>query len=326
MYLMSIFLLRRFFIQIHAFGLFVMTGLVFPQAAFTEQAVAPSTHLTPHFAIIHEQPADWAHALGTNLESLREHFFSQVAWLGAQPSSLSVSSRRLQWDCMDRIDRLDADSTETRFSASYVTRTHSVQLFWSVPGSGGHDIAPRLENAYQPVYHGTSGAEEALHSKYLFLRISHEVAHQLSFDSGLQKRGVMYPLWVSEGLAMAFESPRPEDVHFLGPNPSRQQRLKDLCARKKMQPLSDFVTRVDTRGLNPSETEDFYAQAWALFRFMGQQRGHVLKRYLEVLAHWPMGSRSPQSLREEMISFFGPLDRLETAWQDWVESEIAAAR
>ena len=36
-------------------------------------------------------------------------------------------------------------------------------------------------------------------------KVVHEVAHQLSFNTGLQKRRVMYPVWANEGLAMFFE-------------------------------------------------------------------------------------------------------------------------
>ncbi|HEV8290433.1 MAG TPA: DUF1570 domain-containing protein, partial [Tepidisphaeraceae bacterium] len=38
----------------------------------------------------------------------------------------------------------------------------------------------------------------------------HEAAHQLLFNSGVQKRGKGYPFWLAEGLAMLFESVDPQ--------------------------------------------------------------------------------------------------------------------
>jgi hypothetical protein len=44
-----------------------------------------------------------------------------------------------------------------------------------------------------------------------FARARHEAAHQLAFNTKLQTRGVMYPLWATEGLAciLEYESENP---------------------------------------------------------------------------------------------------------------------
>ncbi|OGV44286.1 MAG: hypothetical protein A2X46_04300 [Lentisphaerae bacterium GWF2_57_35] len=271
--------------------------------------------------MVHEQPGEWADALGETLETLRVRFYDELAWLGARSRTSRSTKSRLQWVCLNRGDRGISRSPEFEFSAAYETRTHSVRLFWTASESVEQEFGVRGVNAFQPAYSGGSGAQESPPPRHLFVRISHEVAHQLAFDCGLQERGVMYPLWVSEGLATGFESPRPEQVDFLGPNASRLQRLQELQTRNGLTALDEFVTIVDTTSLDRSEQEDFYAQAWSFFRFLGQQHGRALKKYLKQMARLPMGHRSKESLREEMTAAFGSLDKLEAEWRTWLTAQ-----
>ncbi len=59
--------------------------------------------------------------------------------------------------------------------------------------------------------------------------LTHEMTHQLAYNSGLQKRGVMYPLWVSEGLATFFEGSALPQWDPIG-NTARRRTLAKLHA------------------------------------------------------------------------------------------------
>src|SRR5690606_31731957 len=98
-------------------------------------------------------------------------------------------------------------------------------------GSGAASItfASASEDAVPSLHH--AGAR----------RTTHEVAHQLAFDSGLQRRGVMYPLWVAEGLATTFEV---EVGGVMGPgqdNPVRRHRLEEAYASSSLLPIETLI-------------------------------------------------------------------------------------
>ena len=74
-------------------------------------------------------------------------------------------------------------------------------------------------------------------------RLTHEVAHQLSFNSGIQKRGVMYPLWVSEGLATNFEFDGSLSEGLEHCNAARCKGLLEAYHAGELVPLRQFVVQ-----------------------------------------------------------------------------------
>jgi hypothetical protein len=108
----------------------------------------------------------------------------------------------------------------------------------------------------------------------------HEVAHQLSFNCGLLNRAGDVPLWLAEGLACYCEATEQGDWQALGaPNPLRIGDLqKALAGRGQLIPFRTLLTsdawRDDGRALLG------YAQSWALFRLLMQERPKALHNYL----------------------------------------------
>lgn len=145
---------------------------------------------------------------------------------------------------------------------------------------------------------------------------THEAAHQLAFNTGLQRRGVMYPFWVSEGLACAFETNSPDEPFGLGkPNPNRLEDLRGAMRRDALIELERFVsmTRPPTR--DRQRLNGIYAQAWALFQYLYLHERDALAAYLRTLADLPAGRRSERKLRREFTDAFGPIEQLEERWQ-----------
>ncbi|MEI8197954.1 MAG: DUF1570 domain-containing protein, partial [Phycisphaerae bacterium] len=71
----------------------------------------------------------------------------------------------------------------------------------------------------------------------------HEACHQLAFNTGIQKRQVDYPLWLSEGLACSFEQVSRQALR--GPqvlNPPRIEILREAQAGNTLWPLSKVLT------------------------------------------------------------------------------------
>lgn len=151
------------------------------------------------------------------------------------------------------------------------------------------------------------------------VKIVHETAHQLSFNTGLQKRGVKYPIWASEGLAMFFErSLLSEYFHSCRYTSLRARRLTELYRRGNLIPLDEFITM--TRLDETSSAIDIYAQAWGLFHFLCEHRTKALRTYFSNLyAHDP-GWKSERTLHDEFVKAFGSLDQLDRQWMRFLET------
>jgi len=149
-------------------------------------------------------------------------------------------------------------------------------------------------------------------------KVLHEVAHQLSFNSGLQKRKVLYPLWASEGLAMFFE--RSFLIEYFKSSrytEIRANQLVQLYNKNKLIPLEKFISmsRLDQE----DNAIDVYAQAWGFFDFLCERKAMSLKRYFSDLYDNKPGFRDQKTICNEFIRAFGSMDQLELQWKNFLE-------
>ena len=150
-------------------------------------------------------------------------------------------------------------------------------------------------------------------------KVLHEVAHQLSFNSGLQKRKVLYPTWASEGLAMAFErSFLTENFKASRYTDIRARQLVQLYRNEKMIPLYRFLAM--SRPDNSDCAIDVYAQAWGLFTFLCEQKTDSLRKYFLSLHNVEAGWRDQRTIRSEFYKAFGSLDDIEPQWKLFLET------
>jgi Protein of unknown function (DUF1570) len=104
----------------------------------------------------------------------------------------------------------------------------------------------------------------------------HEAAHQLSFNCGLLNRNNDMAIWLAEGLACYCEATESGEWQAIGaPNSGRIREL--ARAKGKFIPLQILV-KEDWRNGQPILLG--YAQSWALFHMLMQQRPQAMKAYL----------------------------------------------
>ena len=134
-------------------------------------------------------------------------------------------------------------------------------------------------------------ARQASESKMI-----HEAIHLIAFNSGVQSRAHEYPFWLTEGLAMAFETNQPRAA--FGPG-SRRGSIRnedfDQCGSDgRAIPLAELVGVSEATGETSERAETLYCQTSALFeRLYDEDRNAVatlFERYLEQ----PAGDLSPQ--------------------------------
>ncbi|MBX3412876.1 MAG: DUF1570 domain-containing protein [Pirellulales bacterium] len=145
--------------------------------------------------------------------------------------------------------------------------------------------------------------------------IVHEATHQIAFNCGLQTRYSDIPLWVSEGIAVYFETPdlssRSGWRNIGGINWHRLDGFRRYVPNRDSDSLAALVTG-DDKLRDPQTAGDAYSEAWALTYFLIRQRPNEFHEYMRLLSAKPrLGRDEPGQRLEEFKRIFGPLEELD---------------
>ncbi len=142
--------------------------------------------------------------------------------------------------------------------------------------------------------------------------VVHEAIHQLAFNSGLQVRMADNPLWLSEGLAMYFETTssrssllwnRPGLV-----NPRHQPAFMKLNEANQVSGTLNTLIESDSAFLNAAETPAAYAKAWALTHYLVREEKTGMQKFLHVLKQRkPMVGLTAEERTQEFLTAFGKM-------------------
>jgi hypothetical protein len=112
--------------------------------------------------------------------------------------------------------------------------------------------------------------------------VMHEVAHQLSFNSGMLNREGDVPVWLAEGLATYCEATDNGAWQGIGElNPERLQIL--AMSQGHRIPLRDLITSDEWLHRDAATALLGYAQSWALFRMLMEERPRALRAFLALI-------------------------------------------
>jgi hypothetical protein len=143
----------------------------------------------------------------------------------------------------------------------------------------------------------------------LVATIIHEATHQIAFNSGMQTRFADIPLWVSEGLAMYFESPDLQSAKgWRGIGAVNENRLGQFDKYLDQRPASSLKSLIvdDKRMRDAGSAVDAYAEAWALTYYLIHHRQKQYLVYLKMLADKrPLLWDDPQARLKEFQTAFG---------------------
>lgn len=145
----------------------------------------------------------------------------------------------------------------------------------------------------------------------------HEATHQLAYNVGLQERYADNPLWLSEGLAVYFETPdlrSSKGWRGIGKvNWHRLTRFRDYLARRPPESLAALLTEDDRFRKSANAALDAYAEAWALCYFLIKRKQDKFVAYVAELSQQP---RLKSVTTEERLAVFqkhfGDLNQLDT--------------
>jgi len=277
------------------------------------------TYESDHFLVLSSADSGDAAATGRFLDGVQRTFYESFSQAGF---SLTSPQGRLVCVCLTSYDELDAygrqaDGADASWMDGYYSyRTNRIAIVQRGrgPARRTHAAAAPLVSA-RPAVYGTPVS--GVPGEGLNLRTTtHEMAHLLAFNSGLQRRDATYPFWVTEGLATNFEA---GDGGACGLGPKQcchNPRLVSAKASGRMISLDRFTGITDVGGGGQSTT-DAYAQAWGLFHFLLQRHPQQLRQYMAALKQ---GGRSDgQSLRCTFEATFGPTDAVERDFRQYID-------
>ncbi len=150
--------------------------------------------------------------------------------------------------------------------------------------------------------------------------VMHEVAHQLSFNCGMLSREADVPFWIAEGLATYCEATENGAWQGIGePNPERILALDaPVHGRAPFIKLHDLIERDDW--MRDTKTALLaYAQSWALFKMLMEERPAQLRRFVEV----NYSRRTKDHRKADFAEAFGgDLDRLELRYLEFMKEQV----
>lgn len=139
--------------------------------------------------------------------------------------------------------------------------------------------------------------------------VVHEAVHQLAFNTGLQVRYADNPMWVSEGLAMYFETPdfgtgtRWTTAGLA--NPWRVREFQAAAANRPADAVTSLV-RSDERFQDAGTAPGAYAESWALVHFLATKRRGEWDAYVKSLRdRGPLVFDSPEERLAGFKNAFG---------------------
>jgi hypothetical protein len=117
--------------------------------------------------------------------------------------------------------------------------------------------------------------------------VIHEATHQIAYNCGLQTRFADIPVWLSEGLAVYFETPdlsNSKGWKSIGAvNRNRLDRFREYLPRRPAGSLESLI--VDDKRMRDSRIAlDGYAEAWALNYYLIRNHPKQYAAYLKMLS------------------------------------------
>ncbi len=139
--------------------------------------------------------------------------------------------------------------------------------------------------------------------------IVHEATHQLAYNGGLQIRLADNPLWLSEGIAMFFETPDASSSKGWGAigkvNTHNLRLFAQFVPKRSADSLMTLISD-DKRLRDATTAGEAYPESWALTYFLMSTKSKQFVAYLKELAQQPpLGEVPPRARIEQFKKHFG---------------------
>ena len=263
-------------------------------------------HPTQHYLICYNTSPAYAQWVGSLFERLYKGFYNYWSKKGAELHEPQFPLVALVFDSKEAFKKHTEAELGQGFDSIigyYSLKTNRMTMYDLTGVEGSRLGSQRTAASRIQQILSQPGAERTVAT------IVHEATHQLAFNSGLQVRYADVPFWVSEGIAIFFETPDLDNAkgwrsigavnHFNLANFRRYQQTRPSGSLSVL--LSD-----DKRFRDPAAVSSAYAEAWALNYFLLRTRSEEYVKYLAALAEQtPLVSVTPEQRIAQFKEFFG---------------------
>ncbi|MBW3540100.1 MAG: DUF1570 domain-containing protein [Planctomycetes bacterium] len=270
---------------------------------------------TRHYVICTSAGRTYAEWCGALFERLMRAFYTH--WR-SRPLELHEPSRPLvaivfaDADDFAEYATRDAGAATAMSGGYYSIRTNRMVLFDLTASAGQPPARPAAEIT-----------AKVAASPFNVATVVHEATHQIAFNSGMHTRYADNPLWLTEGMAMYFETPdlsNQSGWRTVGRvNPRRMAGFRDYIARRRQPEALAALVRDSGRFTNRETAADAYAEAWALTWFLIKTRRREYVEYLHRISQKPrLVWDEPEERLQEFIAAFGDLESLDRAFLSYL--------
>lgn len=263
-------------------------------------------HDTPHFLIVYNTTTSYARWCGTLYERLYRTFENYWKRRGVQltdpqtPLVALVFRDKPSYQAYAAVEL----GENTDVVGYYSLRTNRIATFDLTGVDNARPLGDRPGRA--ALVNAILSQPNAMST---VATVIHEATHQLAYNRGLQVRYADNPLWLSEGLAMFFETPdirNPKGWRRIGT--INQNRLVQFKQYLNSRPADSLRTLIkDDSRMRESETAmEAYSESWALVYFLIRKHPQQFGDYLRKLSDKvPLLYDTPNQRLETFQEYFG---------------------
>ena len=239
---------------------------------------------TERYLVVYDTSLAYARWCASMLERLHTAFYSQWERRGLKLQKPEFPLVAVLF--ADRKDfilfvKKEVDDIGESIAAYYNFNTNRI-VFSDLTGYEKEFDGPaRLSKKQAQIFLSRPGAAQSISS------FVHEATHQIAFNSGMHKRYSSCPLWLSEGIAMCYETP--DFTSTKGWNAESKinySRLEHLLAFMAEQPRDAVgkIVRSDDPLRKIETIHSYYATSWALVYYLQRQKPKEFIKYMQMIS------------------------------------------
>jgi hypothetical protein len=264
------------------------------------------THDTVHYLICYNTSQAYAQWCGSLFERLHQSFTNYWEKRGFKLTEPSGPLVALVFDdqaSYSQYARKELGEATSSIVGYYSLATNRVTMY-DLTGADSLNVRGRGTSADQ-INRILSRPE----AERTVATVIHEATHQIAFNGGLQTRYADIPLWLSEGIAIYFETPDLQNSKgWRGIGSVHRGRLTEFRRSLSTRPKDSLTTLLgeDSRFRKSQEAPTAYAESWALVHFLLKRYPQQFQAYMRALSSKkPLLYDTPEERLSEFRRHFG---------------------
>ncbi|MAR12010.1 MAG: hypothetical protein CL681_18845 [Blastopirellula sp.] len=264
-------------------------------------------HQTAHYLIAYNTSQAYAEWCGSLYERLYRAFHNYWEKRGVTLVESEVPLIALVFDgkvSYGKYARTELGETTSSVIGYYSLRTNRVAMYDLTRTDSLRERNPRISSAaHVNRILSQPGGERTVAT------IIHEATHQLAYNCGMHDRSASIPLWLSEGMAIYFETPDLKSSSgWRRIGSINRVRLAGFRQYLRTRPADSLLTLLasDLRLRQTRTAADGYAEAWALSYYLINRHQKAYAKYIQTLAaKKPLQVDTPEERVAEFQAAFG---------------------